>query len=326
MPEVCLGSPSVCSREVARTGGGAVPAVSRRRSHPIRYAMPPSYGPSPLPLSSLTPLTSLVCLLWASSAVAQPPPATVEAPTIVPGAPVTDFDAVQRAKVYRATRTVERIVIDGRADESAWAGAQVGGDFYQTDPQNGVPSTEETTFRILYDNDNIYVLVVAPQKAPILISDLQRDFEGTDGDQIVLFFDTFHDKRNGFAFQTNPGGAMRDQQIAEGVANANWDGIFEVASRVEDAVWTAEFAIPFKTLRFNDQASSQTWGFNVQRIIRSTNEWVQWSPAPRPFRIFEASIAGTLVGIEGIRPGMNLNVKPFIVANAQPGEDRKSVV
>ena len=231
--------------------------------------------------------------------------------------PVTDFVAVQRSKVYSATRASDRIVIDGTLDEPVWGRAAVGGDFYQTDPQTGVSATEQTDFRILYDKDQIYVSVVAHQRDPTIISELKREFEATDGDVIILFFDTFDDDRNGFAFATNPGSAMRDWQISGGTPNENWDGVYEVAAQVTEWGWTAEFAIPFKTLRFDDTNNTQIWGFNIQRIMRNRNEWVQWSPAPRPFRIFEASIAGRLTGIEGVRQGSNLKVKPFVVANRQ---------
>ena len=80
---------------------------------------------------------------------------------------VTDFVAVQRTKVYSATRFSERIVIDGVVDEPSWDRAAVGSDFYQTDPQSGVPATERTEFRILYDEDQIYVSIVAYQRDPI---------------------------------------------------------------------------------------------------------------------------------------------------------------
>lgn len=46
------------------------------------------------------------------------------------------------------------MVIDGALDESAWGGAESGGGFYQTDPRNGYPATEDTQFKILYDEDN----------------------------------------------------------------------------------------------------------------------------------------------------------------------------
>jgi hypothetical protein len=270
---------------------------------------------APLGLSSC----ALALLLAAGNLAAQaaPPPGEPLEPVAV-----TNFTEIQRSKVYSAVRAMSPIVIDGVPNEAEWERAPVGGDFYQTDPLNGVPATQETEFRILYDDDQIYVAITAFQTDPILITELRREFSANDGDMVVVFFDTFDDDRNGFAFQTNPGGAMRDQQIAAGVANENWDGVFDVAAQVHPWGWTAEFAIPFRTLRFDDSKPVQSWGLNIQRLQRHRNEWVQWSPAPRPFRVFEASVAGTLTGMEGVRQGRNLNLKPFVLSNRQAGDVR----
>ena len=265
---------------------------------------------------TVSPLVALSLLFGfaAQEGRAQLSPQHLE-PGDATSATVTDFAAVQRSKRYRAVRTSMPIRIDGQLNEMAWDVAQVGREFYQTDPISGAAATEETEFRIVYDDENIYVAVTAYQEASIIVSELKREFAATDGDAFVLFFDTFNDDRNGFAFLTNPGSAMRDMQISNGVPNENWDGIYHVASLVHDRGWSAEFAIPFKTLRFTESAS-QVWGFNIQRIMRDRNEWVQWSPAPRPFRIFEASVAGTLEGVEGVSQGRNLKVKPFLILNA----------
>ena len=233
-------------------------------------------------------------------------------------APISDFGAIQRAKVYHAKRTTERILIDGNVNEPAWHDAAVGSDFYQTDPRNGYPATEKTEFRILYDDQNLYVSVVCHQDGPIIVSELKRDFASTDGDEIVLFLDTFNDRQNGFGFHTNPGSAMRDVQISSGATDENWDGVFSVASKIQPPGWETEFAIPLKTLRMDDTKPIQLWGLNIQRIIRYKNEWVQWSPAERPYRVFEPRIAGSLEGIEGARQGRNLYIKPFVVNNFTP--------
>lgn len=188
---------------------------------------------------------------------------------VLTGGPVVDFVTVQRMKVYRASRATGPIIIDGNIDEPDWSNAEVGSDFYQTDPKNGYPATEKTEFRILYDNDNLYVSVICHQAGPIQISELKREFAPVDGDQIVLYFDTFNDKKSGFAFHTNPGSAMRDGQIdAVGTPNENWDGVFSVASRIQPPGWTTEFAIPFKTLRFDGMAKKR---FSVGVLICSAS-------------------------------------------------------
>ncbi len=229
-----------------------------------------------------------------------------------------DFDVARRGKVYRALRTDGPITVDGVLDEPVWQDADVGSGFFQTEPRAGQRATEATEFRVAYDQDTLYIAVVCHQSGPVMSSELGRDFSPVDGDQVGVFLDTFDDDRNGFLFQTNPGGAQRDQQVAGGARSAEWDGAFTTAARIQPPGWTAEFAIPFKTLRFNDAAPSQRWGLNLFRIIRYKNEYVIWSPAPRPFGILDAFIAGTLEGLEGIQQGRNLRAKPFAIGTYRP--------
>jgi hypothetical protein len=231
---------------------------------------------------------------------------------------VTDFESVRRAKVYNIRRTDQHITVDGNPDEAAWTNAEIGGDFYESDPVAGAPASERTEFRMLYDEENIYISVVCYQTDPIIISELKRDFSPADGDIVTVVFDTFDDQRTGFAFQTNPGSALRDQQINGAQRSQDWDGIWYAASVVQAPGWTSEMEIPLKTLRFDTSRPEQQWGLNVQRIIRYKNEWTLWSPMPRPFQVFDTVWAGSLNGLEELSQGRNLYIKPFAVANYRP--------
>ncbi len=230
----------------------------------------------------------------------------------------SDYDALREAKAYQARRTRESIVIDGRVDEPAWDLAPADDDFYQNDPVRGAPPRDRTVLRILYDDVNLYIGIVCYQAGPTIIAELRRDFAPFDGDLLAVSLDTFDDDRNGFIFQTNPGGAKRDQQIAGGVRSSDWNGIYDVASYSDPDGWTAEFAIPFKTLRFDEVREGQRWGMNIFRIIRYSNESVIWTPAPRPFGPADMFISGSLVGLEGVTQGRNLYVKPFALAEFKP--------
>ncbi len=241
-------------------------------------------------------------------------------------APITDYQSVRNEKAYRATRTTGEILIDGFVDEAAWEAADARNDFFQSEPRTGYPATERTEWRLLFDDTNIYVSVVCEQAGPIIVSELARDFSPGDGDLVALMFDTFDDDRNGFVFQTNPGGAKRDQQVTGVIRNANWDGVYDVHSRITETGWTAEFAIPLKTLRFKGTVGPQRWGFNLLRITRHKNEWAIWSPGPRPFGIFDAFIAGSLDGLEGFRQGRNLRIKPWTGASFRPDVAEDSVL
>src|SRR5688572_28329018 len=58
-----------------------------------------------------------------------------------------------------AARRSGSIQLDGRADEPAWAAAAEGGSFRQSQPDEGAPASAATRFRVLWDNEALYVAV-----------------------------------------------------------------------------------------------------------------------------------------------------------------------
>jgi hypothetical protein len=118
-------------------------------------------------------------------------------------------------------------------------------------------------------------------------------------------------------FATNARGAKWDaQMINEGrEINENWDGLWRVSARITDEGWYVEIAIPFRTLRFSS-ADAQTWGVNFQRRIRRRNEDSFWAPLPRIYDLTRVSMAGTLEGLERVRPGNDLRVKPYVLGSS----------
>jgi hypothetical protein len=172
---------------------------------------------------------------------------------------------------------------------------------------------------VLYDADNLYFGVFAHDREPfnILTSELTKDFNRESGDDFEIILDTFHDERNGYMFATNAHGAKWDAQtINEGrEVNENWDALWDVKTRITEAGWYAEIAIPFRTLRFSS-ADEQTWGVNFQRRIRRRNEDSFWAPLPRIYDLQRVSLAGTLAGLQGVRPGNDLRLKPYVLGSA----------
>ena len=228
-----------------------------------------------------------------------------------------DYATARFSRIATAVRTDEEIIIDGVLEEASWETASPAADFIQFEPNPGAPATEPTELYFLYDNNNLYVAAICFQADPrsIVATELQKDFGTTDNDGIAFILDTLHDLRSGFVFGTNPAGARFDSQTANdgSVINRDWDGVWDVQVRVHDDRWIAEFMVPFKTVRFTRE-SSQEWGLNIRRRVRAKNEDSHWSPVPRPFNATRSSMAGTLRGLEGIRQGRNLKVKPFAIA------------
>ena len=233
-----------------------------------------------------------------------------------------NYDTARLERQIKPLRISETITLDARMDEPAWSQAPVATDFIQNDPRTDNPASEKTEVRVLYDNDNPYFGVYAydSQTGRIIISDLRKDFNRGNGDAFEVVLDTFGDRRNGYQFATNAAGAKWDaQMVNEGrETNANWDGIWNVRARVVEDGWVAEIAIPFRTLKFRSE-DVQTWGINFQRKIRHRNEDSYWSPLPRIYDLNRVSLAGTLSGMEGVRPGANFRIKPYVVTGfSQP--------
>src|SRR5262245_49849532 len=230
----------------------------------------------------------------------------------------TDYAAVRRDRRMQAVRTPTPLTIDGALDEAVWRDAPTANEFQQNEPREGEAASEATEVRILYDDTYLYLGVQAYDRSPkdLIVSDLKKDFDTTASDSFEFVLDTFHDERNGYMFATNAMGAKWDaQMVNEGRdINANWDGIWFVQTRVWDVGWSAEIAIPFRTLRFAD-AETQTWGINFLRRVRRRNEDSYWSPLPRIYRLQRVSMAGTIENLQGIRPGNDLRLKPYALTS-----------
>lgn len=222
-------------------------------------------------------------------------------------------------KQVAAVQTATPIVVDGTLDEAVWTLAAPATGFIQADPLEGQPATEETEVRLAYDSDYLYIAVFCHDSSPkgVVVNDIRKDFATGNQDTIDVLLDTFGDHRNGFVFSTNAEGAKADTQMAnEGRdVNANWDAVWWVAAHTIEGGWTAEFRIPFKTLRF-EAGDGHTWGVNFARRVRRKNEISYWSPVSRAYNIYRASAAGTLTGLPPLRPGRNMRIKPFLVGGA----------
>ncbi len=251
---------------------------------------------------------------------------TLSSPVFAQSLNVTSPDQRRQMTAVAASGPM---TIDGVLDEDAWKIAVPATGFIQSDPLEGQPATEITEVRVAYDAEFLYIGALCHDSDPsgIMINEIRKDFGGRDQDTLEILLDTFADRRNGFVFTTNPEGAKADTQIAnEGrEVNANWDAVWWVQARRTSEGWTAEFKIPFKTLRFQ-AGDAHVWGINFARRMRRKNEMSYWSPVTRAYTIYRASAEGDLTGLPGLRTGRNLRVKPFVVAGAVRGSGQPDFV
>jgi hypothetical protein len=219
--------------------------------------------------------------------------------------------------VLRAVRVQSPIRIDGRLDDDVYTRVPGAGDFIQQVPEEGKPATEQTEVWVFYDDENLYFSARCFDSRPDRISgnELRRDNGNVFrlNDTIVMTLDTFHDLRNGYSFQTNPIGALRDQAINDGSQNDSWNTVWDVRTARFEQGFTAEFVIPFKSLRYRN-AGPQVWGINVRRIVKWKNEVSFITPVPASYNtggVAQMNVAATLVGLETPAQSMNLEFKPY---------------
>jgi hypothetical protein len=226
------------------------------------------------------------------------------------------------APVAAAASATSAVDLDGRLDEPAWATARPIGPLTQVEPDEGVAPSEASEVRVLRDEQNLYFGIRCFDRTPsgIAATKMGRDGELEGDDHVMVVLDTFGDRRNGFFFAVNPRGARAEGQIANNSEHLNfdWDGIWDAAARVDGEGWSAELAIPLKTLRF--KAGVAAWGLNVQRNIARLQETDRWAGPRRDVWISNLSEAGRLEGLDGARQGRGLDLRPYLSGGATDGK------
>ena len=251
------------------------------------------------------------------------PPLRPAPPTAAQPGPRAGF-ALPALPSVRAHRTDAPPAIDGRLDDAIWRSATLVTNFVQTNPVEGAAPTERTEVRIAYDADHLYFAFYAHYSDPAQMraNRVDRDQARRD-DWIAVMFDTFLDQQRAYRFSVNPYGVQGDAILQGGRrrfgppgggGDRSWDALFESGGRIVDDGWTAEMAIPFKSLRYPARGDGEhRWGFQISRTMQSKNETVVWSPVTR--RIAgQLTQMGTLGGLRGLSVSRNLEILPTATA------------
>jgi hypothetical protein len=235
---------------------------------------------------------------------------------------------------YRINTTVTNnpINVDGILDEPAWATADIATHFQRVLPTDTGFAIAQTVVRVIHNESTLYVGIVCydstPGKRPV--ESLRRDFNFLKNDNFVVFIDTYNDQTNGFAFGVSAAGAQWDGiQANGGTVNLNWDIKWRSAVKNYKDRWVAEFAIPFRSIRYN--GGEKEWGINFSRLDLKTNEKSSWAPMPRQFATATLAFTGSLVWDKPLPPsGLRFSLIPYISAkatqNKEAGERFKPVV
>ncbi|MFZ6014271.1 MAG: DUF5916 domain-containing protein [Bacteroidota bacterium] len=207
-------------------------------------------------------------------------------------------------KVSRATGAIK---VDGVADEAAWSLAESTSPFLNKWPLDTGYSATKTEVKMLFNDQYIYLSAINHQKREdLVIQTLKRDqmepYWASDGFSVLI--DPMNQKQAGFLFAVNAGGAQLDGFTtlvgSFSRTNENWDNKWVSATKVYDAYWTVEMAIPFAALRFKSGASE--WGLNFIRNDMKSNSFSTWSRVPQQLGGTDLGHTGSLQWAEPITP------------------------
>ena len=224
----------------------------------------------------------------------------------------------QEKKVCYAQRVeLNAPVIDGKLDDPAWQSLEWEKGFIQHEPYEGKDPSQETGFKILYDDNNIYVVFRAFDTNPDSIDSRLSRKDNIQSDYVGIQLDSYFDQRTAFTFMVSASGVKMDGIFSNDGENEDftWDPIWFVKTSIDGEGWVAEMKIPLSQLRF-DKEENQVWGLQVGRFLFRKQELSLWQPIPRDAPGWVHQF-GELKGITGIIPRRQIEIAPYAVAGTE---------
>lgn len=228
-----------------------------------------------------------------------------------------NFPPPEQAPVIKVERVSQAINIDGKLDEVDWDKATAVSDFFRREPRQGGPIKYETKVKFLYDDKFLYVGAFCKDSVGlkgVRVQDLRRDFSWGENDIFGVALDPQNLKQYAQSFQTTPYGNQRDFQNFNGNLYDNgWNTLWVVRTQRTEEGFSVEYAIPFKTLRYDlpENGEPVEWGVTMVRYARRDIEVSTFPAIPQSFSPYRMTYAAKLTGIEVPPPSSNIRIEPY---------------
>ena len=225
------------------------------------------------------------------------------------------FGQLQK-RSFEATRTADKVKIDGVIDEAAWENARPLSDFTQRRPAPGNPSERKTEVLFLYDDDAIYIAAKMYENKDEIFNLLSNRDNTNNSDYFGVSIDPYQAGLNGVGLFVTVAGVQYDTRYSNGGNeriwrnDRDWNAVWWSATQIYDDHWVAEFKIPYAVLRFNSNAI-QDWGINFVRVSNSINETSYWNPIDPEINGF-LNQTGTVKNIRDVKAPTRLFFYPYV--------------
>ncbi|MFN7118655.1 MAG: DUF5916 domain-containing protein, partial [Saprospiraceae bacterium] len=234
-----------------------------------------------------------------------------------------DSALVSRAKkVYYTERVASHApLVDGLLNDECWNQVEWGSDYIQLDPTEGVPPTQQTAFKILYDDKYLYLAFRCYDTEPEKIVRRMSRRDGFEGDWVEFNLDSYFDKRSAFSFTTSVSGVKGDEFVSNNGNNwdPSWNPIWLTRTNVDSLGWTAETRIPLSQIRYANK-EEHVWGIQTTRRDFRQQSRSVWQPISQNDMGNWVSNFGELRGLKGIKPQKQIEIQPYVVAQTETFE------
>ena len=230
-----------------------------------------------------------------------------------------NFPPPENPPVVNAHKAMGDIKVDGKLLETDWQNAEIISDFFRMEPRQGGQYLYNTSVRILYDHKNLYIGAFCKDslgRKGVRVQDLRRDFSWGENDIFLVQLDPQNLKQYCVSFQTTPYGNQRDlQNFNDENTDPDWNALWSVRTHRTDSGYFAEFAIPFKSIRYEQpgDADPVTWGISFSRLARRDYEQTVFPAIPQSFTPYRMTYAAQLRGLEVPDPSANVRIEPYFL-------------
>lgn len=224
-----------------------------------------------------------------------------------------------QVKTLQAVKTDHPPAIDGKLDDAAWKDAEIATGFIQNFPTFGLPASQKTEVKIVYDNSAIYIGAYLYDNPSLISKQITaRDEEQQKYlDYFSVFLDTYNDHQNGFQFLVTTSNVQTDARLSPNMVletgeygDKTWDAVWDSKVSLVDDGWIVEIKIPYFSVRFTKK-DIQDWGIQFLRSVRHNNEVTFWNAVNPKVNGFVNQF-GLLKGLEDIKPPLRLSFSPYV--------------
>lgn len=218
----------------------------------------------------------------------------------------------QNKKALNIKRTYKAPKIDGNLNETIWNTSEIATDFVQFRPNIGVkaPNDERTEVRVTYDDNAIYFGAKMFDNPDKIMSQITQRDEFGQNDFFRVIINPNNDAQNNTIFIVFSSGSQADAIATLEDRDYGWNAVWDSAVKKNDDGWTVEIKIPYRALRFANEAV-QTWGIQFEREVRRERARYSWNPID-PTKGSSYLYHGEITGLKNIKPPVRLNLYPFI--------------